>query len=109
MGAYADAKMIITVLRTDFFLIISEKLKEAGYTCVEKPEGNFHFDTDAPEYIRMELQNEALDEMKMKYEGKFREHKILQKMLDNAINRSYFTDKQIERAKDEGCHNGDGS
>lgn len=100
MGPYRNAMFIIGLLKSDFYIILREKLEEKGYKILsENPKKKPSYTTDAPEHIRMILHNEALDEMMRKYEGKFKEHRMVDRGLMKAITRSYYSDESIKKAE----------
>jgi hypothetical protein len=97
MGAYKNAKFIIGLLKSDFEIIMREKLELNGYKILEELPGKVpSYRTDAPEHIRMALHNDALDEFRMKYEGKFKDHPVVERFLQRAITRSYYPDREID-------------
>ena len=98
MGAYKNAKFIIGLLESDFQIILRDKLESNGYRILEEMPGRKpSYRTDAPEKVRMTLHNEALDEFRMKYEGKFKEHPVVERFLQKAIDRSYYSEKKIAK------------
>ena len=100
MGAYKNARFIIGCLKTDFYIIMREKLEKKGYKILEeRPKKKPSYTTDAPEHVRMTLHNEALDEMMRKYEGKFKDHPRVDKGLMKAITRSYYSEETIKKAE----------
>ena len=103
MEAYRNARFIIGLLKSDFYIILREKLELNGYRILEEfPKRRPSYTTDAPEHIRMALHNEALDEMMQKYDGKFRDNKLVDRGLMKAIVRSYYSDMQIAKAREGG-------
>jgi hypothetical protein len=101
MGSIKDARFIIGIMKSECYLFIRAKLEEAGYTITEQaPDSYPSYKTNAPEHIRMQLHNEALTEFRQKYEDKFRnENKLLQSAFRHAVERSYYSDKQIDVAR----------